>query len=379
MDTKADGCEPTISLLHTPLYAIHEQLGAKFAAFAGYAMPIEYGNGIKCEHLHTRAYAGLFDVSHMGQIEVRGKAVTGNFEALVPSDIASLAPYRQRYSVLTNDDGGSIDDLMITRLEDQLFVVANAAFKARDLMHIKARLGSAATVEIQEDRALIALQGPAASRCLGKWDKDISRLAFMQAGHFRLAGIDCLISRCGYTGGDGFELSIAAADAQSLAGMLLEDNTVQPVGLGARDTLRLEAGLCLAGADFDPETTPVEAALEWVIAAKYRNDPPTCARFPGAAVILNQLHDGVARRRVGFTSAGRAPVRADVIILNDDRPVGRITSGSYSPSLGAPIAMGYVENEFTAIGTELEVMIRGRTHTVYVADPAFVPHSYYRP
>jgi len=379
MDNEADGSGLAVSLRHTPLYALHEQLGAKLTSFAGYAMPIEYAQGIKHEHLHTRAHAGLFDVSHMGQITLRGDNIADAFEALVPSDIATLAPYRQRYSVLTNDDGGIIDDFMITRLEDELLVVVNAAFKAADLRHIEQRLGSAATVQMQDDRALIALQGPAASACLGKWHEDITRLAFLQAGRFRLAGIDCLVNRCGYTGGDGFELSLAAADAESLVSVLLQDERVEPVGLGARDTLRLEAGLCLAGVDFDPQTSPVEAAIEWVIARKYRGTAQTAARFPGAAVVLAQLRDGVARRRVGFTSTGRAPVRADTAVLHDDRTVGRITSGSYAPSIGAPIAMGYIETRFAAIGSELEVVIRGRTHTLHVTELPFVAHSYYQP
>lgn len=379
MSNEADGSGPAMPLRRTPLYALHEELDAKFAPFAGFSMPIEYGKGIKHEHLHTRAAAGLFDVSHMGQIAVRGKTITDDFETLVPSDIASLAPYRQRYSVLTNDRGGIIDDLMITRLPDQLLVVANAAFKAGDVTHIEERLGPACAVELLEDRALIALQGPAAAACLSHWDDTITRLEFMQAGRFRLAGIDCLVHRCGYTGGDGFELSLAAGDAPSLAATLLEHDAVEPAGLGSRDTLRLEAGLCLAGIDFDAATTPVEAALDGVIARKYHREPRNPGRFPGAAVILEQLSDGVTRRRVGLASSGKIPVRADTVVLHGERAVGRITSGSYAPSVGAPIAMGYVESEFTATGTELHVVIRGRSHAIRVADLPFIPHAYYRP
>lgn len=379
MDKEADGSGTGTPLRRTPLYALHEKHGAKFAPFAGFSMPIEYATGIKHEHLHTRKHAGLFDVSHMGQIAIRGATIAEDFEYLVPSDIASLAPYRQRYSLLTNDDGGIIDDLMITRLPDQLFVVANAAFKTTDLIHIEQRLGAAATVELLDDRALIALQGPAAATCLGKWDGDITRLRFLQAKTARIDGIECLVNRCGYSGEDGFELSVAAPDAQALAERLLADDGIEPIGLGARDTLRLEAGLCLAGADFDRHTTPVEAALDWVIAGKYRGDTTLHARFPGAAVILDQLHNGVARRRVGFTPAGRAPARSGTEVLCDGRAVGRITSGSYGPSIGAPVAMGYVESEFAATDRELEVVIRGRTHPITVASLPFVAHRYYRP
>jgi glycine cleavage system T protein (aminomethyltransferase) len=378
MSNETSDSKPTAPLRRTPLYALHEAVGAKFAPFAGYTMPIEYGKGIKYEHLHTRAAAGLFDVSHMGQIVVHGETVADDFETLVPSDIRSLAPLHQRYSVLTNDSGGIVDDLMITRLPDRLLVVANAAFKAGDVTHIDERLGPAHTVELLEDRALIALQGPAAAACLGRWDDAVTRLGFMQAGRFQIAGVDCLVHRCGYTGGDGFELSLAAADAPALAAMLLEHDTVEPVGLGARDTLRLEAGLCLAGVDFDPGSTPVEAALEWVIAQKYRGARGCRARFPGAAVILGQLSDGVGQRRVGFASCDRVPVRSDTVVFHGERAVGRVTSGGYGPSLGVPVAMGYVDNEFTATGTELRVVVRGRPHAIRVADLPFVPHAYYR-
>lgn len=378
MSNKTDESERARPLRRTPLYALHEELGAKFAPFAGYAMPIEYGQGLKAEHLHTRAAAGLFDVSHMGQIAVRGPTIIDDFAALVPSDIASLSLYHQRYSVLTNDRGGIIDDLMITRLPDQLFVVANAAFKAGDVAHIEERLGRGCTIELLAERALIALQGPAAAACLGKWDDTINRLGFMRAGYFRFAGIECLVHRCGYTGGDGFELSLAAGDAPSFARMLLEDDAVEPAGLGSRDTLRLEAGLCLAGVDFDAMTTPVEAALEWVIARKYRRRSPTAARFPGASTILAQLSDGVTRRRVGLASTGRIPVRPDTVVFHGERDVGRITSGSYGPSLGVPIAMGYIDSEFTATGTQLHVVIRGRSHAIRVADLPFIAHAYHR-
>ncbi len=378
MNTETDNAAAATRLQHTPLFELHEELGAKFAPFAGFSMPIAYDTGIVQEHLHTRANAGLFDVSHMGQIELRGENVAENFNALVPSDVTALAPYRQRYSVLTNDHGGIIDDVMISRLPDGLLVVANAAFKHDDLAHINARLPSATTVELREDRALLALQGPAAVHCLAKWDARIVALAFMRAGRFRVGGIDCLVHRCGYTGGDGFELSVAATEAAALASMLLADPVVAAAGLGARDTLRLEAGLCLAGVDFDQDTTPVEAALEFVIAKKYRNDRAVVARFPGAAHILAQLENGVSRRRVGLRSDGRAPVRAGTEIQRTGRVVGTVTSGSYAPSVGKSIAMAYVDAEFSAVGNEFEVVIRGRSHTVRVCELPFLAHSYFR-
>ena len=378
MGNKSNTSDQAQALKRTPFYALHEGLGAKFASFAGYTMPIEYGHGIKHEHIHTRTAAGFFDISHMGQITIRGPALADDFERLVPSDIGSLALNNQRYSVLTNDNGGIIDDIMITRLADQLYVVVNAAFKSDDLHYIADRLGPKYTVEMDEDRALIALQGPAAAKCLSKWDDAVTRLQFLQAGHFRLAGMDCLVHRCGYTGGDGFEISIAAGDAPSFAEMLLQDDSVEPVGLGARDTLRLEAGLCLAGTDFDGTITPIEAALTWVIARKYRIEPQQTAEFPGAAVILKQLKHGVSRRRVGLASQGRIPVRHGTALLHRDRQVGHVTSGGYGPSFGAPIAMGYVEYEFVESGTELQVVIRGRSHSIRVADLPFVPYTYHR-
>jgi aminomethyltransferase len=267
---------------------------------------------------------------------------------------------------------------MITSLPGQLYVVVNAAYKSDDMTHIADRLGAGYTIEMLEEHALIALQGPLAAACLGKWDKGVTHLRFLQAGRFRLADIDCLVHRCGYTGGDGFEISLDAADAPTFAAMLLEDTAVEPVGLGARDTLRLEAGLCLAGTDFDGTITPVEAALNWVIAQKYRREPRIPARFPGADLILRQLAHGVTRRRVGLASQGRIPVRPGTALLCGDRQVGHVTSGSYGPSAGTPIAMGYVESEFVETGSELQVVIRGRSHPIRVADLPFVPYSYHR-
>ena len=366
------------NLVQTPLHALHEALGAKFSPFAGFSMPIEYGNGIRREHLHVRASAGLFDVSHMGQIIIRGPKVVEEIERLVPSDIAALRPFRQRYSVLTNERGGIIDDVMITCLPEQMFIVVNAANVARDLAHITERLPPNNSIELLEDRALLALQGPSASTCLAKWAPGIAKLEFMQAGYFQLGNIECLVHRCGYTGCDGFELSLKGNEAASFASMLLEDDAVEPIGLGARDTLRLEAGLCLAGVDFDADTTPVEAALEWVIARKYRIEPQTTPGFLGATRILKQLNSGAKRKRIGLISAGRAPVRAGAVLLYDGREVGHVTSGSFGPSFGGPIAMGYGESSLAAIGIPMTVEIRGRIHELQITKLPFVPTTYYR-
>ena len=378
MTDELDGSQ-SMTLRRTPLHALHESLGAKFAPFAGFSMPIEYGNGLKHEHLHVRAAAGLFDVSHMGQVAIRGPKILEDIERLVPGDITALEPFRQRYSVLTNERGGIIDDVMITRLPEQMFVVVNAANVAQDLGHITERLGPNNSVELLEDRALLAVQGPAAATCLAKWAPDIAKLEFLQAGYFQFGKIECLVHRCGYTGCDGFELSLKADAAASFAIMLLEDDALEPIGLGARDTLRLEAGLCLAGVDFDADTTPVEAALEWVIGRKYRNEPQTAPRFPGAARILKQLKDGTERRRIGLTSTGRAPVRAGTALLYDGREVGHVTSGSFGPSFGGPVAMAYSDTKLAALGTKMTVEIRGRIHELHVTKLPFVPTTYYRP
>ena len=368
-----------MSLRKTPLYELHAALGAKFAPFAGFSMPIEYGNGLKHEHLHVRAAAGLFDVSHMGQVAIRGPQVVEDMERLVPGDITALEPFRQRYSVLTNEEGGIIDDVMITRLPDRLFVVVNAANVAQDLAHITAHLPPDNSIELLTERALLAVQGPSASSCLAKWAPEVAKLEFLQAGYFQFGNVECLVHRCGYTGCDGFELSLKADEASSFASMLLEDDALEPIGLGARDTLRLEAGLCLAGVDFDADTTPVEAALEWVIARKYRGDRPTVARFPGAPRILKQLSDGALRRRIGLTSMGRAPVRAGTALLYDGREVGHVTSGSFGPSFGGPVAMGYTNTDLASVGTKMTVEIRGRVHELQVTKLPFIPTTYYRP
>jgi aminomethyltransferase len=363
-------------LRHTPLYDLHCALGARMVAFAGYEMPVQYSAGIIAEHLHTRAKAGLFDVSHMGQIRLRGAAAARALGALVPGDLQGLMPGRMRYTLLLGEAGGILDDLIATRAEDGMMLVVNAARKAADLAHIEAHLDPAVAVEPRFERALLALQGPEAAAVLARFADGVERMAFMSAADATIAGAPCFLTRSGYTGEDGFELSIAAADAARVAEALLREPEVAPIGLGARDTLRLEAGLCLYGHDIDETTTPVEAGLSWTIARNRR----AAGDFPGAATILRQLADGPARKRVGIRLDGRAPAREGAAILDPvGNPVGRVTSGGFGPSLGAPIAMGYVEARHAAEGGALALVVRDVPRPAHVAPMPFVPTRYYRP
>ena len=365
-------------LLHTPLHALHEELGAKFMPFAGYAMPVQYVHGIVHEHQHTRASAGLFDVSHMGQLIIEAPASA--LELFVPGDIDALADFRQRYTVLTSATGGIIDDLMITRLPGRWLAVVNAAFKHTDLDHLRAGLAGAGTVTPQSDRALLALQGPAAALVLAAHCAQATALHFLSMFEGDVAGIACLVSRCGYTGEDGFEIACAADDAEQLARTLLSDSRVEPVGLGARDTLRLEAGLCLSGTDIDETTTPAQADLGWLVARKYRGEHPQPAQFPGADRILRELRDGTPRVRAGLQPTGRIPLRGGALVTDAAGcEVGTITSGSFGPSVGHPVAMGYVDRGCARPGTALSIAIRGRLHDVAVSALPFVPHRYYKP
>ncbi|MSP50778.1 MAG: glycine cleavage system aminomethyltransferase GcvT [Alphaproteobacteria bacterium] len=357
----------------TPLYDLHRELGAKIVPFAGYAMPLHYELGILAEHLHTRAYAGLFDVSHMGQVRIVGPDVTTLLEELVPGDIQALPQNAIRYSLLTNERGGILDDLMITKTATGAFLVVNAACKDTDFAHLEATLSTRAELAMLTDRALLALQGPAAATVLGRLNSDLPRLAFMTSGAFTIGGVPCHVSRSGYTGEDGYEISVAGDEALALARMILADPAAKPIGLGARDSLRLEAGLCLYGHDIDQTTTPIEAGLAWTIGKRRREQ----GRFPGADVILGQLKTGPARRRVGLRPDGRAPARegADVVD-HDDRPIGRLTSGGYGPSVSAPVAMGYVATPAAKEGTELGLLVRGKRLTAHVRKLPFVPHRY---
>ena len=338
-------------LKYTPLHALHTELGAKMVPFAGYEMPVTFPQGLIKEHLHTRQAAGLFDVSHMGQAVLCGAnhdETAAALEALVPADIAGLARGRQRYTQLLNEEGGIIDDLMVTRPlsadeDGKLLLVVNAARKDVDYAHIDAHLPPGVMLSRLEDRALLALQGPAAARIMADICPDAAELNFMTASPVQLYGIDCHISRSGYTGEDGFEISLVAEKADSLARRLLDRPEVTPVGLGARDTLRLEAGLCLYGHDIDETTSPVEAGLVWSIGKRRLED----SNFPGAERIRKELADGPPRCRVGLTPAGRAPAREGCQIISEaDKAIGQVTSGSFAPSVGGPIAMGYVERAY---------------------------------
>jgi aminomethyltransferase len=361
-------------LKQTPLHDLHVARGGKMVPFAGYAMPVQYAAGILAEHKHTRAKAGLFDVSHMGQVRISGGDPAAAMEALVPGDIKGLPAGQMRYTQLTNEVGGILDDLMITNFGDHLFAVFNAACKAADTAHVRAHLPAATTLETLEDRALLALQGPAAAAVLAR-HADCADMVFMQAKALKVAGIDCLVSRSGYTGEDGFEISVPNGRAVELAERLLGETEVLPIGLGARDSLRLEAGLCLYGHDIDETTTPVEAALTWSIGKRRREE----GGFPGADVIQKQLQDGVSRRRVGIKPAGRAPAREGTGITDPaGNPIGTVTSGGFGPTVDGPVAMGYVAAAHAKAGTPVGLTIRGKRHDATVAPMPFVPQRYYR-
>jgi aminomethyltransferase len=364
-----------LTLRHTPLYALHVAKGARMVPFAGYAMPVQYPTGIIAEHLHTRAQAGLFDVSHMGQLRLVGAPAARALETLVPSDLQALAAGRLRYTLLLNDKGGIIDDLMVTRREDGLFLVVNAARKDFDLTHLRARLDRSIAIEPLFERALLALQGPMAAAVLARFVTGIERIAFMTAAGGTIRGMPCEITRSGYTGEDGFEISLAPEHAAAAAETLLAEPEVAPIGLGARDTLRLEAGLCLYGHDIDENTTPVEAGLAWTIGKRRRAE----GGFPGAAPILAELTDPPSRRRVGIRPDGRAPARdGSAIVDKAGEPIGAVTSGGFGPSVNAPIAMGYVARDHAADGTALSVVVRDVARPAHVAPLPFVPTRYYR-
>jgi len=374
------------SLKRTPLYHLHVSLGGKMVPFAGYDMPVQYPAGVLKEHLHTRASAGLFDVSHMGQLRLLPKSgkvedAARALERLVPQDIVAIAPGRQRYAQFTNADGGILDDLMVANFGDHLFLVVNAACKAEDEAHLRANLSGDCVIESLADRALIALQGPKAEAALAKLCAAAPAMKFMDAGPQEVAGIKCFVSRSGYTGEDGFEISVPAADAERLAKTLLENPDVLPIGLGARDSLRLEAGLCLYGHDIDTATTPVEAALEWSVQKSRRSGGARAGGFPGAEKILAHFDNGASRRRVGLRAEGRAPVREGALLFANDaggEPIGQVTSGGFGPSLNAPVAMGYVPTPLAALGTKLFAEVRGQRLPLAVAAMPFVKNTYKR-
>jgi aminomethyltransferase len=364
-----------VPLERTPLYDFHRELGARMVPFAGYDMPVRYPTGILAEHLHTRTKAGLFDVSHMGQIRLLGPHSIAAIEALIPGDLQILAPMRMRYTLFLNEAGGILDDLMATRLPEGLFLVVNAARKEADLVHLRNRLGSGAHLEPLADRALLALQGPAAAAVLSRLVDGVARLGFMTAAEVAIDGRPCLVTRSGYTGEDGFEISLPADDAESLARRLVAEPEVLPIGLGARDSLRLEAGLCLYGHDIDETTTPIEADLAWTIGKRRRAE----GGFAGAAPVLRQLAEGASRKRVGLRPDGRAPAREGTEIADTaGNRIGHVTSGGFGPSAAGPVAMGYVDRTHAAEGTALELLVRGLPRPARVARLPFVPTRYYR-
>ncbi|TDP46114.1 glycine cleavage system aminomethyltransferase GcvT [Zavarzinia compransoris] len=366
-------------LKFTPLYDLHRELGGKMVPFAGYAMPVQYPAGILTEHKATRAAAGLFDVSHMGQAWLEGADVAASLETLVPGDIKGLLPGQIRYTLLMAADGGILDDLMVTRpLDDadgsRLFLVVNAACKDQDFAHIATRLAGRARLTRLDDRALLALQGPKATEVMARLGPAANDLVFMTASPVAVAGIDCLVSRSGYTGEDGFEISVPADRAVALARALLAEPEVSPIGLGARDSLRLEAGLCLYGHDIDTTTDPIEASLAWTVPKRRRE----AADFPGAARVLAALKDGVARRRVGIRPLGRAPAREGtaVALPGGGAVVGIVTSGGFGPSVDGPVAMGYVPPDLARAGTAVDLIVRGKPLPAEIVSLPFAPHRY---
>lgn len=367
--------DSTDSVLETPLAGLHRELGGRMVPFAGYAMPVQYPAGIMAEHLHCRSAASLFDVSHMGQAELVGEGAAAALERATPADVQALKPGRQKYGLLTLDDGGILDDFMVANLGDRLFLVVNASRKHLDVPRIESLLPSGVTLKPLPDRALIALQGPQAVAAIATLAPGIADLSFMGVGAFTIAGVPALVSRSGYTGEDGVEVSVPAEDAERFARALLALPGVLPAGLGARDSLRLEAGLCLYGNDIDETTSPVEAALTWTIGKRRR----MAGDFPGAARVAQDLADGTKRLRVGIRPEGRQPARGHTPVhAPGGDAVGEITSGGFGPSLGGPMAMGYVAREHAADGTALDLMVRGKPLAARVAPMPFVPHRYAR-
>ena len=359
-------------LKQTPLYDLHRELGAKMTAFAGYAMPVQYTKGIIHEHLHCRSQAGLFDISHMGQCRIVGQNAAEMLEKLTPGGIVDLAVGAQKYTVLTHAEGGVIDDIIVTRLDVGLSIIVNAGCKIKDFAYLNQQLSDDCVFEDCAELALLALQGPMAAAVMAKYCTAAADLSFMQTCQARIAGIDCTISRSGYTGEDGFEISLPQASAEQIARILLKEPSVEPIGLGARDTLRLEAGLCLYGHELNETITPIEARLQWLFKKGHLD-------FPGADKILKQLQQGSQRVRVGLLVNGKMPVREGCIISDaDNTSVGIVTSGSFSPSLKQPIAMALIQPESARIGTELFATVRDTRIAVSVSRLPFVPHRYHR-
>jgi aminomethyltransferase len=366
--------------LRTPLYDLHLELGARMVTFAGYEMPVQYRAGVRKEHLHTRDAAGLFDVSHMGQLFLRGASAGADLERLLPVDVLDLPVGKQRYAFFTNAEGGLLDDLMVTRMADGYYLVVNAACKHEDIAHLRANLSADSELEVLESRALIALQGPKAADVLARLQPAVSEMVFMDNRELEIGGSQCIVSRSGYTGEDGFEISVAADEVEELCRALLAQPEVEPIGLGARDSLRLEAGLCLYGHDIDTTTTPSEAALVWAVTPVRRKGGAREGGFPGAETVLEQIaHRSATRKRVGLVGEGRAPVREGAELFDaDGNKVGTVTSGTFSPTLEQPIAMAYVSKDVSGEGTTLFAEVRGKQLPMKVTRMPFVPQRYYR-
>jgi aminomethyltransferase len=371
--------DPATPLAQTPLNALHRELGARMVGFAGYDMPVSYPAGILTEHRHTRTAAGLFDVSHMGQIRVSGPDAAAALESLLPIDVIGLPVGKQRYGFFVNSAGGILDDLMLTRRADDYLLVVNASNKAADLTLLQTSIAHRCLVQALPERALLALQGPQAAAVLARLNPAVSRLSFMSGAAFTLAGLDCYATRSGYTGEDGYEISVPADSAEALARELLKHPEVQPIGLGARDTLRLEAGLCLHGNDIDAATTPVEAGLTWAIQKVRRPGGERAGGYPGADAIGSQISQGAAQRRVGLLGLERVPVRGGTRLTDaHGHAIGQVTSGTISPLLGEPIAMAYVSANHAVMNGEVYADVRGKRQPMKVVPLPFVPHRYAR-
>ena len=372
---------PDDQLLKTPLHDLHVELGARMVPFAGYSMPVQYPAGLMAEHLHTRAAAGLFDVSHMGQLRLEGANAAAAFESLMPVDVIDLPMGKQRYGLLLNDAGGIMDDLMFFNTGNSIFIIVNGACKAIDIAHIQQKIGTQCKVVPMPEMALLALQGPQAVTALSRLAPGVEKLVFMAGGRFDVAGCDCFLTRSGYTGEDGFEISVHNDQAEKLARALLAQPEVKPVGLGARNSLRLEAGLCLYGNDIDTTTTPVEASLNWAIQKVRRTGGARAGGFPGAEKVLAQLADPaqLTRKRVGLKALERVPVRDHTALQSlGGELIGEVTSGLLGPSINQPVAMGYVSPAFATIGTQVNAMVRGRLVLMEVTAMPFLPANYFR-
>ena len=368
------------NLHKTALFDLHVELGAKMVPFAGYEMPVQYPLGVKKEHLHTRNQAGLFDVSHMGQVKLTGANAAAALETLVPVDIIDLPVGKQRYALFTNIDGGIMDDLMVANYGDWIYVVVNAACKEQDIAHMRANLGDDVKLEVLDDRELIAIQGPTAAAALARIQPEVADMVFMDSREMSIDGVDCIISRSGYTGEDGYEISIPSADAERLTRLFLAQPEIEAIGLGARDSLRLESGLCLYGHDLDNSTTPLEGSLIWAISACRRAGGERAGGFPGADKILDQISNkNWTRKRVGLLGAGRAPIREGAELFDaEGNKIGMVTSGTYGPTIEAPVAMGYVETAFSALDTQVFAEVRGKKLPMTVSRMPFIEQRYFR-